>query len=124
MDQDGLAGRDFLALRCSICQAAAGAPEANRLTAVARAYRDWALAHPNSYLLTFQTSSGSGLELEPERTVAAAQRSMDVILGALSGAAGADLGPELTGQIEAWGQRSQVPGLTAGQRYLGPERPA
>lgn len=96
---------------------AGGGPGA--LVAVAHAYRGWALAHPNSYLLIFQTPSGSGLELEPERTVAAAQRSMDVILSALSGAAGAELGPELTGQVEAWGQRSQVPGLTAGQRYLG-----
>lgn len=90
------------------------------LVAVAHGYRDWALAHPNSYLLIFQTPSGSGLDLEPERTVAAAQRSMDVFLRALDGAAGADpLGPELAGQVEAWGQRSQVPGLTAGQRYLG-----
>ncbi|HEY2237809.1 MAG TPA: TetR/AcrR family transcriptional regulator [Streptosporangiaceae bacterium] len=89
------------------------------LVAVAHAYRDWALANPNSYLLIFQTRSGSGLELEPERVVAAAQRSMDVILSALGGAAGAELGPELAAQVEAWGQRSQVPGLAAGQRYLG-----
>ncbi|HEX4258047.1 MAG TPA: TetR/AcrR family transcriptional regulator [Streptosporangiaceae bacterium] len=100
----------------ALTQAAAGA---ERLLAVAHAYRDWALANPNSYLLIFQTRSGSGLELEPERVVAAAQRSMDVILSALGGAAGAELGPELAGQVEAWGQRSQVPGLTAGQRYLG-----
>jgi AcrR family transcriptional regulator len=100
----------------ALTQAAAGA---ERLLAVAHAYRDWALANPNSYLLIFQTRSGSGLELEPERVVAAAQRSMDVILSALGGAAGAELGPELADQVEAWGQRSQVPGLTAGQRYLG-----
>ena len=56
-----------------------------RLVAVAHAYRDWALAHPNSYLLIFQTSSGSGLELDPDRTVAAAQRGMDVFLGVLAG---------------------------------------
>jgi AcrR family transcriptional regulator len=101
-----------------VAERAGGGPGA--LVAVAHAYRDWALAHPNSYLLIFQTPSGSGLELEPERTVAAAQRSMDVILSALGGAAGADpLSPELAGQVEAWGQRSRVPGLTAGQRYLG-----
>jgi AcrR family transcriptional regulator len=94
-----------------------GAPGA--LVAVAHGYRDWALAHPNSYLLIFQSPNGSGLDLEPERIVAAAQRSMDVILSALGGAAGADLGPELAGQVAAWGHRSQVPGLTAGQRYLG-----
>jgi AcrR family transcriptional regulator len=116
-------------------QAVAGAAEgAGRLVAVAHAYRDWALAHPNSYLLIFQTQSGSGLDLEPERTVAAAQRSMDVFLDALGGAApgqaapdgaapgeagGGQLSPELARQVEAWGQRSQTPGLAAGQLYLG-----
>ena len=93
---------------------------AERLVAVAHAYRDWALAHPHSYRLIFQTQSGSGLDLEPERTVAAAQRSMDVFLSALGGATGDDqLSPELAGQIRAWGQRSQTPDLTAGQLYLG-----
>jgi hypothetical protein len=88
---------------------------------VARAYRDWALAHPNSYLLIFQTSSGSGLDLDPDRTVAAAQRSMDVFLGALndSAAGDAELSPELAGQIRAWGERAQPPDLPAGQLYLG-----
>jgi AcrR family transcriptional regulator len=103
-------------------QAADGAPgdgEA-RLVAVARAYRDWALAHPNSYLLIFQTSSGSGLDLDPDRTVAAAQRGMDVFLNALTGAAADEqLSPELAGQVRAWGQRSQTPDLSAGQFYLG-----
>ena len=90
------------------------------LVAVAHAYRDWALAHPHSYRLIFQTQSGSGLDLEPERTVAAAQRSMDVFLSALGGATGDDqLSPELAGQVRAWGQRSQTPDLTAGQLYLG-----
>jgi AcrR family transcriptional regulator len=103
----------------TLAQAASGVSGAERLVAVAHAYRGWALDHPNSYLLIFQTPSGSGLELEPERTVAAAQRSMDVILSALGAAAVAELNPELAGQVEAWGQRSQVPGLTAGQRYLG-----
>ena len=107
----------------ALAQAAGGAGAGGTpgaLVAVAHAYRDWALAHPNSYLLIFQTPSGSGLDLEPERTVAAAQRSMDVFLRALDGAGGADpLDPELAGQVEAWGQRSQVAGLTAGQRYLG-----
>jgi AcrR family transcriptional regulator len=114
-------------------QAADGAPGgAARLVAVAHAYRDWALAHPNSYLLIFQTSSGSGLDLDPDRTVAAAQRSMDVFLSALGPAApAADLGmarapldPELVGQIEVWAQRaqslgSQTPDLPAERLHLG-----
>ena len=114
-------------------QAADGAPRgAARLVAVAHAYRDWALAHPNSYLLIFQTSSGSGLDLDPDRTVAAAQRSMDVFLSALGPAASAadprvpraPLDPELVGQIEAWAQRaqtlgSQIPELPGERLHLG-----
>jgi AcrR family transcriptional regulator len=101
---------------------------AGRLAAVAHAYRDWALDHPNSYLLIFQTSSGSGLDLDPDRTVAAAQRSMDVFLSALDGSAagdagldlaGAGVGPELASQIRAWGKRGQTPDLPAGWLYLG-----
>src|SRR6201996_5453378 len=95
-----------------------GAGGAQALAAVAYAYRDWALAHPNSYLLIFQTQSGSGLDLEPARTVSAAQRGMDVFLGALAGDgdradadADAQLDPELAGQVRAWGQRSEVPDL-------------
>jgi AcrR family transcriptional regulator len=107
----------------AVQQAADGAPgdgEA-RLVAVARAYRDWALAHPNSYLLIFQTSSGSGLDLDPDRTVAAAQRSMDVFLSVLDGlgTGGTELDPELAGQIRAWGQRAQPPDLPTGRLYLG-----
>lgn len=99
----------------------AAADGATRLVAVAHAYRDWALAHPNSYLLIFTTSSGSGVELAPEATVAAAQRGMDVFLGVLAGATDEEgaLSPELAGQIRAWGQRSQASEMTAGRLYLG-----
>jgi AcrR family transcriptional regulator len=99
----------------------ASAGGAAGLVAVAHAYRDWALAHPNSYLLIFATSSGSGIELAPEATVTAAQRGMDVFLDALAGAADEDgaLSPELAGQIRAWGQRSRAPEMTAGRLYLG-----
>ena len=112
-------------------QAADGAPGgAARLVAVAHSYRDWALAHPNSYLLIFQTSSGSGLDLDPDRTVAAAQRSMDVFLSVLdgadpgAGAGGPELDPELAGQIEVWARRaqtlgSQTPELPAERLHLG-----
>src|ERR1700744_4059666 len=94
---------------------------AARLVAVAHASRDWALAHPNSYLLIFATSSGSGVELAPEATVTAAQRGMDVFLGALAGAAdgSGELSPDLAGQIRAWGQRSRTPEMTPGRLDLG-----
>src|ERR1700759_2201931 len=72
---------------------AAGVSGAERRMAVAHAYREWALAHPNSYLLIFQTPSGSGLELEPERVVAAAQRSRDGVVGGLGAGGGGELGP-------------------------------
>ena len=103
----------------------AGDGASDALVAVAHAYRDWALAHPNAYLLIFQTSSGSGLDLDPDRTVAAAQRSMDVFLGALAGAGAGDaaeagpLDPDLAGQIESWAQRSQAPHLPAARLHLG-----
>ncbi len=111
----------------AVQQAADGAPGAGeaRLVAVAHAYRDWALAHPNSYLLIFQTSSGSGLDLDPDRTVAEAQRSMDVFLSVLDGpgadsdAGPVELSPELAGQILAWGKRAQPPDLPTGRLYLG-----
>ena len=101
---------------------AAGGGASDVLVAVAHAYRDWALAHPNAYLLIFQTSSGSGLDLDPDRTVAAAQRSMDVFLGALAGAGAGDAGPldpDLAGQIESWAQRSQAPHLPPTRLHLG-----
>jgi AcrR family transcriptional regulator len=106
------------ALQHEATSGGADGPEA--LAAVAYAYRDWALAHPNSYLLIFQTQSGSGLDLEPARTVSAAQRGMEVFLDALAGAdTDVQLSPELAGQVRAWGQRSEVPDLTIGQLYLG-----
>jgi len=37
-----------------------------------RAYRDWALAQPNSYRLIFESTTGSGQDLAPERVVPAA----------------------------------------------------
>jgi AcrR family transcriptional regulator len=55
-----------------------------RLVALARAYRRWALDNPNPYRLIFHTSSGSG-HLAPERTIPASVRSMDAILAALAG---------------------------------------
>lgn len=54
--------------------------------------------------------------------MAAAQRSMDVFLGALAGAGAGDAGPpdpDLAGQIESWAQRSQAPDLPAARLHPG-----
>lgn len=104
-------------------QAGAGQAGAARLTAVADAYRAWAVARPNAYRLIFETTSGSGAELAPERIVPAAQRSMDVFLSALGEFAppddGGDLPAGLEDQLRAWAQRSRHPAGPAGLLYLG-----
>jgi len=66
--------------------AAVSDSEADRLIGVLNGARTWALAHPNSYRLIFQTNIGSGQHLAPERTVPAASRSMAVIVDALGAA--------------------------------------
>ncbi len=56
---------------------------AEQFTEVASSFRAWALEHPNPYRLIFQTTSGSGQDLAPERTIPAATRSMRALLDAL-----------------------------------------
>ena len=75
------------ALEHAAQQARRRAPEA-RLRAIADAFRAWALAQPHRYRLVFGSSYGSG-ELEPDRIIPAAHRSMGVLLRAL-----AELTPE------------------------------
>lgn len=91
------------------------------LPAVARAYRGWALANPNGYRLIFQTTSGSGIDLAPERTIPAATRSMLVILGALAGGPGP--GPAVEGplaaQLRDWAVRTELPDVPDGTLALG-----
>ena len=96
-----------------------GTPE-QRFTAVAQASRAWALAQPNAYRLIFQTTSGSGQDLAPDRTIPAASRSMGVLLGALADLASSgtstrsygDGEPDtsgLTDQLRAWAERDAMP---------------
>lgn len=78
----------------------------DRLRAVAAAYRAWALAQPNRYMMLLGTPVGSGA-LAPERTIPAAHRTMAVLLDAL---AALDQTPtsddrrhaELDGQLSTW----------------------
>jgi len=51
-------------------------PPGQRLTAVDNAFRAWALDYPNAYRRVYQSTSGSGQDLAPERTIPAASRSM------------------------------------------------
>lgn len=105
--------------------------------AVATAYRQWALDNPNGYRLIFQTISGSGLDLAPERTITASSRSMTVFLAALTALApeprqdpggrrtpgtkrGSTTGlVELDRQLHAWAQRSHTSGLPPSILLLG-----
>ena len=104
---------DFLA-----SLAAADGTADETLTAVLDGARTWAREHPNAYRLVFQTSSGSGRELAPGRTVPAATRSMAVVVGALSAASGTSVGapaapaePDgLDALVAAWGARSGMSG--------------
>jgi AcrR family transcriptional regulator len=103
-------------------QAAASGTPAARLTAVAEAYRDWAVARPNTYRLIFESTAGSGDELAPDRVVPAAQRSMDVFLAALGQfepPAAAGLPGGLEQQLRTWARRSPGPAWPAGTLYLG-----
>ncbi|MGI8417103.1 MAG: TetR/AcrR family transcriptional regulator, partial [Nakamurella sp.] len=102
-----------------------GGTVSTRITAVADACRDWALAHPHSYRLIFASTTGSGQDLAPERIAPAAQRSMDVFLALLSDLntgpppARDPLSRALQAQLRAWGQRSAQPSLSTATLYLG-----
>ncbi|GAA1230902.1 TetR/AcrR family transcriptional regulator [Kitasatospora nipponensis] len=124
---------DSLADALEAAARGAGTPE-QRLAAVAHASRSWALEHPNPYRLIFQTTSGSGQDLAPERTIPAASRSMGALLDALSAVAAAaqgegdgeggegdrdPQGPELGEQVRAWAERTGMPDLPVRVLTLG-----
>jgi AcrR family transcriptional regulator len=98
-----------------------------RLTAVAEAYRGWAVEQPNTYRLIFESPAGSGEEFASERITLAAQRSMDVFLRVLSefeppadgGPTHDGLTPILEQQISAWAARSGNSRLPTGTLRLG-----
>jgi AcrR family transcriptional regulator len=70
----------------------------DRLRALARAYREWALAHPHRYGLLFAEPI-PGYDAHAQRLVAASQRAMNVLVGVLdvedAGAPSAALAREL-----------------------------
>lgn len=77
-----------------------------RLRAALNAYRDWAVGSPHRYRLVFGSTYGSGA-LDPERVIPAAQRSMAVILRALSALEHVNepvTDSTLRSQLVAWGR--------------------
>lgn len=78
--------------------AALAAAAGGGLPAVARAYRDWAVAQPHRYRLLYGPAL-PGFDAHDDRLVRAAQRSMDVLLPLVP----EDPAPgPLTGPLEAW----------------------
>lgn len=75
-----------------------------RFRAAADAYRAWATAHPHRYQLIFASAYGSGL-LDPDRTIPAAHRNMEVLLDAVAGLAGEQPTSDAalpTDHLQAW----------------------
>ena len=83
-------------------------PPETRLRAAMDAYRAWARSSPHRYRLIFGSTYGSG-ELDPERIIPAASRSMAVLLAGLAGldpttpAPKVD-NPALRREIQRWGK--------------------
>ena len=92
---------------------------AGRLTAIAHAYRDWALVSPQEYALIFGTPLPA-YEAPPDVTGPVAARSMMIFLGVLlaaqrSGQAEisdvrADFSPALQTQLQPWINKLQFAG--------------
>lgn len=102
-----------------------GGSVTSRITAVADAYRDWALAQPHGYRLIFESTTGSGQDLASERIVPAAQRSMDVFLALLNDLftvgppTSVPLPKPLQSQLRAWAERSAHASLPTATLHLG-----
>ena len=88
--------------------AARNAPPEKRLRAVLNAYRHWARSSPHRYRLVFGSTYGTG-ELDPDRIIPAAGRSMAVLLAGLDDLAPGEPGPKIRSaalrrQVQRWGK--------------------
>jgi AcrR family transcriptional regulator len=86
------------------------APE-ERLRAALNGTRQWALSQPHRYRLVFGSSYGSG-KLDPDRIIPPAQRSMEIVLAALSEMGAAERAAtvndsELRRELVGWGNGSE-----------------
>ena len=89
-------------------EAVRDAPADVRLRATLDAFRAWAKSAPHRYRLIFGSTYGSG-ELDPDRIIPAATRSMAVLLTDLAGLAPGQPGPTvddpaLRRDVEQWGK--------------------
>jgi AcrR family transcriptional regulator len=83
----------------------------DRLRAALNGTRQWALSQPHRYRLVFGSTYGSG-KLDPDRIVPPAQRSMEIVMAALS-----ELGPadraaavndsDLRREVVQWGNGAE-----------------
>ena len=78
-----------------------GKPAPERLRALARAYRAWAVAHPHRYRLLF-AAPVPGYDAHAERLVEASQGAMNVLAEVLSDNAGAVPSAALAGELDRW----------------------
>jgi AcrR family transcriptional regulator len=88
---------------------------ASRFRAVATAYRDWALSHPNLYRLLFGEPAASGATT-PELLVPAAHRAMLVLLEVLAElpADPSTVSPALRDQLSDWARERDTPPTSPG----------
>jgi AcrR family transcriptional regulator len=83
-------------------------PAETRLRTAMNAYRDWARSSPHRYRLVFGSTYGSG-ELDPDRIIPAAARSMAVLLAGLADLDPASPAPKvdstaLRRELRRWGK--------------------
>jgi AcrR family transcriptional regulator len=78
-----------------------GRPARDRLRALARAYRDWAVAHPHRYGLLF-AEPVPGYDAHAQRLVDASQRAMNVLVDVLDDAGAEVRSAALARELERW----------------------
>ena len=78
-----------------------GRPARDRLRALARAYRDWAVAHPHRYGLLFGEPV-PGYDAHAQRLVDASQRAMNVLIDVLDDAGAEAPSAALGRELERW----------------------
>jgi AcrR family transcriptional regulator len=78
-----------------------GRPAGDRLRALARAYRDWAVGHPHRYGLLFGEPV-PGYDAHAQRLVGASQRAMNVLIDVLDDAGAETPSAALGRELERW----------------------